>query len=223
VWVLTKETYLRKKPWRRDLLEDVFAEPDDTPLAHTMNTVELPGPHASASTASSPSTTWRSTPPRGSASTCASQAWARPAPGVFRDKLAMRIRAQEEGIPVPDFVGVLHHDDDPCAFTERVPAPWMLKPRTEASSTGIQKIESSRAAVVGDRGARRPGLALPARALPARGPCYHVDSIVIEGKVVFVEVHRNGVPPFDVSHGGGVFSTTSRWSAGRRMSRRSWS
>jgi len=27
------------------------------------------------------------------------------------------------------------------------------------------------------------------------------------GKVVFAEVHRNGIPPFEVSHGGGVFST----------------
>src|SRR6185295_6437544 len=39
VWLLTKETYLRKKRWRRDLLEDVFAEPDDASLVHTVNTV----------------------------------------------------------------------------------------------------------------------------------------------------------------------------------------
>jgi len=39
------------------------------------------------------------------------------------------------------------------------------------------------------------------------GDVFHVDSIVSEGKVVFSEVHQNGVPPFDVSHAGGVFST----------------
>ncbi len=39
VWLLTKETYLRKKRWRRDLLEDVFAEADNAPLANTINTV----------------------------------------------------------------------------------------------------------------------------------------------------------------------------------------
>ncbi len=30
----------------------------------------------------------------------------------FRDKLAMRLRAREEGIPVPSFVHVLNHDLD---------------------------------------------------------------------------------------------------------------
>src|SRR3954463_14735186 len=39
VWLLTKETYLKKKPWRRELLEDIFAEPDRTPIASTINTV----------------------------------------------------------------------------------------------------------------------------------------------------------------------------------------
>ena len=124
---------------------------------------------------------------------------------LFRDKLAMRVRAVEEGIPVPDFVGVIHHDDI-RAFCERVPAPWMLKPRTEASSTCIQKIESteqlwSALEALGDRQSQF----LLEKYLP--GDVHHVDSIVTEGKVVFSEVHRNGIPPFDVSHAGGVFST----------------
>jgi biotin carboxylase len=92
------------------------------------------------------------------------------------------------------------------SFTERVPAPWMLKPRTEASSTGIQKIASAdelwRAVdALGDRASHF----LLEKYLP--GHVHHVDSIVTEGKVVFAEVHCNGIPPFDVSHGGGVFST----------------
>ena len=57
----------------------------------------------------------------------------------FRDKLAMRMQAQEAGIPVPDFAPVLNYDmlRD---YMARVPAPWLLKPRFEASATGIRKI-----------------------------------------------------------------------------------
>ena len=29
----------------------------------------------------------------------------------FRDKLAMRVRARQAGVLVPDFIGVFHHDD----------------------------------------------------------------------------------------------------------------
>jgi biotin carboxylase len=106
---------------------------------------------------------------------------------------------------VPAFVGLLHHAEI-HAFTSEVPAPWMLKPRTEASSTGIRKIHTpeqlwKEIEALGDRASHF----LLERYLP--GAVHHVDSIVIDGEVVFSEVHRNGIPPFDVSHGGGVFST----------------
>ncbi|MBK6518381.1 MAG: ATP-grasp domain-containing protein [Polyangiaceae bacterium] len=206
VYLLTKETYLRKKRWRRDLLEDVFAEPDNTPIAHTMNTVGflsrtlrfdriIPFDDVEVDAAARLREHFRIP---GMGDTRAR---------VFRDKLAMRIRAQEEGIRVPDFVGVIHHDDV-RAFIERVPAPWMLKPRTEASSTGIQRIESADKlwSTIHELGDRAHHFLLE-RYLP--GDVYHADSVVSEGKVVFVEVHKNGAPPFDVSHSGGVFSTTT--------------
>src|SRR5262249_39281958 len=122
-------------------------------------------------------------------------------------KLAMRVRAREEGIPVPEFVGILH-DDDIRAFTEDVPPPWMLKPRSEAASIGIRKLGDAEhlwreIAALGDRASHF----VLERYVP--GEAYHVDSIVTEGAVVFTEVHRTGVPPFDVSHGGGVFSTAT--------------
>ncbi len=204
VWLLTKETYLQKKPWRRDLLEDIFAERDDTPLQKTIDTVSylarsirfdriIPFDDVEVDAAAHLREHLR-VPGMGDTRA-----------RVFRDKLAMRVRAEEEGFPVPAYVGVLHYDDI-RAFTERVPPPWMLKPRTEASSTGIRKIESSGelwAAIhqLGDRASHF----LLEQYLP--GDVHHVDSIVTEGKVVFTEVHRNGVPPFDVSHAGGVFST----------------
>jgi hypothetical protein len=36
------------------------------------------------------------------------------------------------------------------------------------------------------------------------GDVYHVDSLVAGGRVLFASVERYGMPPFDVSHSGGV-------------------
>ena len=58
----------------------------------------------------------------------------------FRDKLAMRMKAMENGIRVPDFIPVLNHDDIRY-YLEHVPGPWVLKPRSEASAIGIKMID----------------------------------------------------------------------------------
>ncbi len=55
----------------------------------------------------------------------------------FRDKLAMRFKAVEEGISVPSF-SALFNDDQINDFVQRVPAPWIVKPRGQASATGRQ-------------------------------------------------------------------------------------
>jgi len=60
----------------------------------------------------------------------------------FRDKLAMRVKAAESGIKVPAFSS-LFHDADIHEYTQNVPAPWLVKPRSEASATGIKKIHSA--------------------------------------------------------------------------------
>src|SRR6266849_3888261 len=57
----------------------------------------------------------------------------------FRDKLAMRVRAQQHGILVPDFVHVLNYDKI-NEYMARVPPPWMLKPRSEAKTTGATTV-----------------------------------------------------------------------------------
>ncbi|HET9985050.1 MAG TPA: hypothetical protein VFQ38_15730 [Longimicrobiales bacterium] len=123
----------------------------------------------------------------------------------FRDKLAMRMRAHEAGIRVPEFIGIFNHDDV-RAFLADVPGPWLLKPRTQASAIGIRKIERPdelwRALdELGDRQSHH----LLERFLP--GDVYHVDSIVAEGDVRFAEAHRYAAPPFEVMHGGGIFAT----------------
>ena len=57
----------------------------------------------------------------------------------FRDKLAMRMRALDRGIRVPDFVPAVNQDDIRY-YLDHVPGPWVLKPRQEASAIGIKKI-----------------------------------------------------------------------------------
>src|SRR5690606_27992488 len=59
----------------------------------------------------------------------------------FRDKLAMRMKADSEGINVPKFTA-LFNDEDINQYADTVSPPWLIKPRLEASATGIKKIHS---------------------------------------------------------------------------------
>src|SRR5258707_8841823 len=60
----------------------------------------------------------------------------------FRDKLAMRMKALERDVRVPDFVPVVNHQDIRY-YLEHVAGPWVLKPRQEASAIGIKKIHAT--------------------------------------------------------------------------------
>jgi biotin carboxylase len=127
------------------------------------------------------------------------------ASAYYRDKLAMRIGAVDSGFLVPKFCRVFNYDEL-RAYMDHVPAPWLLKPRSEASALGIRKIHEPdqlwRALdELGDRQSRF----LLEHFVP--GDIFHVDSIVSEGKVVFSVVHQYGRPPMQVMHEGGVFST----------------
>ncbi len=123
----------------------------------------------------------------------------------FRDKLAMRFKARSGGVPVPDFVPVLHYETI-AKYLERVPGPWLLKPRGEASAIGIKKLERAHDLwpVLEQLGDRQSFYVLE-RFLP--GEIYHVDSIVSEREVVFAVPHKYLRPPMDVSHHGGVSGT----------------
>ena len=123
----------------------------------------------------------------------------------FRDKLAMRVQARDEGIPVPEFVHVLNHDDlrDYMAAT---PGPWVLKPRSEASSMGIRKVNSADEIwpMLDELGDRQSYYVLE-RFVP--GDVFHVDSVVWNKRVLFTVCSRYGLPPMAVYQGGGVFVT----------------
>lgn len=123
----------------------------------------------------------------------------------FRDKLAMRVKAHDEGLPVPAFVHVLN-DDRIRDFCGRVPPPWFLKPRHQAGAIGIRKIggEDELWAVTDTLGDERSYFLLEEY---VAGDVLHVDSIVYEREVLAAIPSRYGTPPFDVSHGGGVFTT----------------
>src|ERR1700678_1624625 len=60
----------------------------------------------------------------------------------FRDKVAMRSRAQDAGILVPECVHVLNYYAI-RNYLARVPPPWLLKPRSQASGIGMKKIEKA--------------------------------------------------------------------------------
>lgn len=124
---------------------------------------------------------------------------------LYRDKLAMRVKAREVGVRIPDFVGIIHHDHI-REFLARVPPPWMLKPRSEASAIGIQKLDQPDDVWLAiDALGDAQSTYLLEQMVP--GDLYHVDSIVAHGKVMFAQPSRYHRPLFDVYHGGGVYAT----------------
>ena len=123
----------------------------------------------------------------------------------FRDKLAMRMRAAEMGLNVPDFIHVLHHARL-NEFLDRVPPPWVLKPRSSAGAIGIKKVHSKDEfwQVIEGLGDEQSNFLLE-RFVP--GDIFHVDTIVSEREIVFAIASGYGTPPLEVAHGGGIFTT----------------
>jgi hypothetical protein len=123
----------------------------------------------------------------------------------FRDKLAMRMRALDRHVRVPDFVPVVNHDDIRY-YLDHVPGPWVLKPRQEASAIGIKKIHAAEELwpILDQLGDKQSSFLLE-KFVP--GEVYHVDSVVSENEVAFANVSKYGKPPMNVAQGGGVFTS----------------
>jgi len=122
----------------------------------------------------------------------------------FRDKLAMRMRALDRHVRVPDFVPVVNHDDIRY-YMDHMPGPLVLKPRQEASAIGSKKISAAEELwplleKLGDK----QSTYLLEKFVP--GDVFHVDSVVSENEIVFANVSQYGKPPMNVAHGG-VFTT----------------
>ena len=203
VFLLTVEK-LRNADWPRDVLEDIFLMPEDLSPQHLIYTV-------SYMARSLPIDRIVALDEFDMENVSALREHMRiPGMGLttvryFRDKLAMRARAKEAGILVPDFVHVLNYDAI-REFMARVPSPWLLKPRSQASGIGMKKIHAPNDLwpwldQLGDQ----QSFYLLEQFIP--GSVYHVDSVTSEREVLFAEPHAYGSPPLDVSHQGGVFTT----------------
>jgi len=138
---------------------------------------------------------------------------------IFRDKLSMAVHSRRAGINVPEFVQLLNHEEV-NEYMERVPGPWVIKPRSDVSAIGIKKAEQPDEVwrVVEEMNARenlreRASYYVLARFIP--GEVFHVDSLVNDGKVVFAGVNQYGRPPMQVAHQGGAYisRTVARGSA----------
>ena len=128
---------------------------------------------------------------------------------VFRDKLSMAVHSQRAGINVPDFVPLVNAEEVE-EFMQRVPGPWVIKPRSDVSAIGISKVsepEEVRRAIseMNEREnlRERASYYVLARFIP--GEVFHVDSIVNDGKVLFAGTNQYGRPPMQVAHQGGAY------------------
>ena len=125
----------------------------------------------------------------------------------FRDKLAMRVQAEDNQIPVPGF-SALFNDVEITHFLENTTGPWLVKPRSEASATGIKKVYSKNEAwdwIHGLGDGRHNFLIETFKP----GDVYHIDSLIINKEVVFERCSQYLSTPFDVAHGGGIFRSVT--------------
>jgi carbamoylphosphate synthase large subunit len=207
VILVTKEKMLHED-WPRDVLDEVFALPNDAPVelfldltAHIARTrmpdrivaleefdvviAALAREHLSL---------------RGMSSSTAK---------TFRDKYAMAVKARDEGLTVPEFVPAIN-DDQVREYIERVPPPWVMKPRSDVSAIGIRKLDSADEVwrtidELNQREALRERASYHVLARFIPGEVFHVDSLVYDGRVVFAGVNKYGRPPLQVAHGGGAY------------------
>src|SRR6266849_235137 len=207
VILITKEKMLHED-WPRDVIDEIFAVPNDAPVEIFLDLVShiaktrrpdrivaleefdvviaaLAREHVCLAGMSS-----------GTAKT-------------FRDKLAMSVRARDAGIVVPDFAPAIN-DEQIKEYLDRVPPPWVLKPRSDVSAIGIRKLDSAAEAwsAIEELNRReslreRASYHLVSRFVP--GEVFHVDSLVDKSRAVFAGVNRYGRPPLQVAHGGGAY------------------
>jgi biotin carboxylase len=130
----------------------------------------------------------------------------------FRDKLRMRRMAFEAGIPCPEFVGCFNQDEI-NSYLDSTPAPWIIKPRTEVNAFGIRKCVTKEQVweTLTELDNRHTWRDHPSQFLIEHfieGRVFHVDSVVEGGKVIAAGVSQYGTTPMNVSHHGGVFTTS---------------
>ncbi|KEY19540.1 ATP-grasp domain-containing protein [Kaistella antarctica] len=121
----------------------------------------------------------------------------------FRDKLAMRQMAKDSYIDIPQFSSIFN-DETVNEFVDKIAPPWVLKPRSEASATGIVKIKTKEELwiAIENLGDKRFHFLLESF---KPGDVFHVDSLVYDSEICFVSASQYLSPPMEVSHDGGIF------------------
>ena len=128
---------------------------------------------------------------------------------VFRDKLSMAVHAKRAGVNLPEFVPLINRDEVQN-FMERVPAPWIIKPRSDVSAIGIRKVDTANEVMramdeMNERESLRERASYYLLARFVAGEVFHVDSVVNDGRVVFSGANQYGRPPMQVAHQGGAY------------------
>ena len=126
----------------------------------------------------------------------------------FRDKLAMRMKAKDAGIQIPAFSS-LFNNEEINQFADTVSPPWVLKPRSEASASGIIKIYSKEELwqKVNELGDTNRMKYLVEQFKP--GAVYHCDGLNWKGKTVFAITSQYLATPMEISQGGGIFRSAN--------------
>lgn len=131
----------------------------------------------------------------------------------FRDKLRMRNVAANADIACPEYAAAFHPAEID-EYLDRVPPPWIIKPRTEVSAFGIRRCDAKEQVweILNALDARNTWRDHPSQYLIEKfieGRVFHVDSVIAGGRVVAVSVSEYGTTPLSVSHHGGVFTTST--------------
>jgi carbamoylphosphate synthase large subunit len=207
VTLVTKEKML-DEDWPRDVLDEVFALPNDAPVELFLDLVSHIGKTRKPDrivaleefdvVIAALAREHLSLP--GMSSSAAK---------TFRDKYAMAVKARDAGLAVPEFVAAINNEEI-SDYLKRVPPPWVLKPRSDVSAIGIRKVETADEVwkAIEELNQRemlreRASYHVLARFIP--GEVYHVDSLVTDGRVAFAGVNKYGRPPLQVAHGGGAY------------------
>ncbi len=126
--------------------------------------------------------------------------------GCYRDKLAQRVIARAFGYQVPEFCRVLNYDEL-RGFMARVPAPWLLRPRMEASFAASRTIEDSEQLwrTLDELGDAQSHYILEQI---LSGDLFHVDSLVSDSEVKFSVVHQSATRALPMREGE-IFTTST--------------
>jgi hypothetical protein len=126
----------------------------------------------------------------------------------FRDKLAMRMRAKDAGISIPAF-SPLFNDDEINEYADTVSPPWVLKPRSEASASGIMKVHSKEELwrKIHELGDENRIKYLVEQFKP--GVVFHCDGLNWQGKTLFSITSQYLATPMEISQGGGIFRSAN--------------